>query len=147
MSKKSAALEAAMLEYGRYIQQGEGSTRAVERAIEIYNYVNDSALQPAVDKYMHAHKHLEIMPGQMQVVDCGDMPIHKAIPLAPLSDVVSVWKQEVENLRKQVKSLMDATAIQGNRITMASTYLQELIDGDSPMDSEISNVIRILEGL
>lgn len=33
------ALQAAMQEYGRFIQSGEGSTKAVERAIEIYNYI------------------------------------------------------------------------------------------------------------
>lgn len=33
------ALQAAMLEYGRFIQAGEDSTKAVERVIEIYNYV------------------------------------------------------------------------------------------------------------
>ena len=79
MSKKTAALEAAMLEYGRYIQAGEGSTRAVERAIEIYNYVNESVLQPSVDRYAHDHKDIEIMPGQIVLFDAGDQPIHKAL--------------------------------------------------------------------
>lgn len=35
------ALQAAMMEYGRFVRVGEGSTKAVERAIEVYNYVMD----------------------------------------------------------------------------------------------------------
>ena len=56
-------------------------------------------------RYIHDHKHVEVMPGQMRVIDCGDMPIHKAIPLAPLSDVVSVWKIELENSLAHNKAL------------------------------------------
>ena len=41
------ALQAAMLEYGRFIRAGEGSTRAVERAIEVYNYVTAPANKEA----------------------------------------------------------------------------------------------------
>ena len=33
------ALQSAYQEYGRYIQAGEGSLKAIERAIEVYNYV------------------------------------------------------------------------------------------------------------
>jgi hypothetical protein len=52
------ALQAAMQEYGRHITAGEGSTKAVERAIEIYNYVikeshtkeEDYPLNPVADK-------------------------------------------------------------------------------------------------
>ncbi len=33
------ALQASYQEYGRYIQAGEGSMKAIERAIEIYIYV------------------------------------------------------------------------------------------------------------
>src|ERR1700753_2261005 len=33
------ALQAAYQEYGRFIQAGEGSLKAIERAVEIYNYV------------------------------------------------------------------------------------------------------------
>lgn len=56
------ALQESYLEYGRFIQSGEGSLKAIERAIETYNYV------------------MNVKPGEAKEFDCGDNQIHEAIP-------------------------------------------------------------------
>ena len=116
MSKKTASLEAAMLEYGRYIKQGEGSTRAVERAIEIYNYVADSTLGPALDMYMHVHKHIEVMPGQMMPFNAGDQPIHQAIPLAPQELTPQILNTMIKRNIKAYIEPLHAALLESNQI-------------------------------
>ena len=62
------------------------------------------------------------------------------------AEAIDVWKTELNNARAQIKSLSDAVAIQGNRITQATIYMQKLI-ADYPviMGKELSHVINILE--
>ena len=60
--------------------------------------------------------------------------------------LTATWKTELQNTRTQLKEIADDVSKLGGRIARASDYLRGLIDGDSPMDSEISTVIRILDG-
>ena len=63
-----------------------------------------------------------------------------------MAEAIDVWKTELQNTRTQLKEIADDVSKLGGRIARASDYLRGLIDGDSPMDSEISTVIRILDG-
>lgn len=154
------------------------------------------------DKYMHTPNFVEMKPGEAREIDCGNLPIHKALPLTRQL----MWTLSSEHMSElSIQTLQAFLAMASNAHTIdihmradgrdykfqadvlkymkglpvyknnatskmqdpahvnftktvatyekhskrnadALNYLRDLIDGDSPMDSEISNVIRILEG-
>lgn len=95
-----------------------------------------------------------LKPGEMQAVDCGNMPIHKVIPVKRIGMSViedpATWNSHVSKLEHEITVLQTCLINNKSRIGRAINAIREIIDNGKYEYNQptkgLENTINILEG-